>query len=109
MLHNFHIQLLDNPFTFRPRWRCGAYDKDVFELRGVYNVGDNDFDLSQFGLFLSGDTVFMTFHINDMIEIMGRRLINGDVLEMPHLLDDTALNAAKGPLPKFYVYSKPPE
>ena len=83
--------------------RDRKYDKDVFELRGVYNVGDNDFDLSQFGLFLSGDTVFMTFHINDMIEIMGRRLINGDVLEMPHLLDDTALNAAKGPLPKFYV------
>ena len=83
--------------------RDRKYEKDVFELRGVYNVGDNDFDLSQFGLFLSGDTVFMTFHINDMVEILGRRLMSGDVLEMPHLLDDTALNASKGPIPKFYV------
>lgn len=83
--------------------RDRKYEKDVYELRGVYNVGDNDFDLSQFGLFLSGDTVFMTFHINDMVDIMGRRLMSGDVLEMPHLLDDTALNAAKGPIPKFYV------
>ena len=27
-----------------------------------------DFNLSQFGLFLQNDTVFITFHINDTIE-----------------------------------------
>ena len=33
--------------------RDRAYDPDIYELRGVYNVSDNDFDLSQFGLFLT--------------------------------------------------------
>ena len=50
-------------------------------MRGMYQVSDNDFDLSQFGLFLQTGTLFMTFHINDMIETIGRRIMNGDVLE----------------------------
>jgi len=29
-------------------------------LRGIYNVADVDFDMSQFGLFLQNDTLFMT-------------------------------------------------
>jgi hypothetical protein len=58
--------------------RDRKYDPDIYEMRGVYNVSDNDFDLSQFGLFLSNDTLFMTFHMNDMVEIMGRRLMAGD-------------------------------
>ena len=46
---------------------------DVFELRGVYNVSDNDFDLTQFGLFLPNDTLFISFHINMVERRMGRR------------------------------------
>lgn len=83
--------------------RDRKYDTTIYEMRGVYNVSDNDFDLSQFGLFLSNDTLFMTFHMNDMVDILGRRLMAGDVLELPHLLDDLGLDASKGPIPKFYV------
>lgn len=83
--------------------RDRKYDPDIYELWGVYNVSDNDFDLSQFGLFLSNDMFYMTFHINDMIERMGRKLLAGDVIEMPHLLDDTPLDASKNPISKFYV------
>jgi len=54
--------------------RDRKYDPDIFDLRGVYNVGDNDFDLTQFGLFLTNDTLFITFHTNDMVEKLGRRL-----------------------------------
>ena len=32
--------------------RDRKYDPDVYTMRGVYNVQDVDFDLSQFGLFL---------------------------------------------------------
>ena len=49
--------------------RDRKYDPDIYELRGHYNVNDNDFDLTQFGLFLSNDTIYLTFHINDMVEI----------------------------------------
>jgi hypothetical protein len=55
--------------------RDRKYDPDVYVLRGVYNVQDIDFNLSQFGLFLQNDTVFITFHINDTVEIIGRKLI----------------------------------
>ena len=87
--------------------RDRKYDNDIYELRGVYNVQDNDFDLSQFGLFLSADTLFVSFHISDMIDIMGRKLMSGDVIELPHLLDDTLLSQDPdedfGPvIPKLY-------
>lgn len=83
--------------------RDRKYDPDVYELRGVYNVSDNDFDLTQFGLFLTNDTLFITFHMNDMVEKMGRRLMPGDVLELPHLRDDLLLSYDKDAVNKFYV------
>lgn len=83
--------------------RDRKYDPDVFELRGVYNVSDNDFDLTQFGLFLTNDTLFISFHINDMIEKLGRKLMPGDVLELPHLRDDLLLNHDREAVNKFYV------
>jgi uncharacterized protein YbaR (Trm112 family) len=67
--------------------RDRKYDTSVYTLRGVYNVSDNDFDLTQFGLFLTGDTMFMTFHLNDMVEMLGRKIMVGDVFELPNLKD----------------------
>ena len=40
--------------------RDRKYDPDVYTMRAVYNVQDIDFDLSQFGLFLSNDTLFLS-------------------------------------------------
>lgn len=67
--------------------RDRTYDPNVYRLRGHYNVQNLDFDLSQFGLFLNNDIIFITVHYNDMIDIIGRKLMVGDVLELPHLLD----------------------
>ncbi len=72
--------------------RDRAYDPNVYRLRGHYNVQNLDFDLSQFGLFLNNDIIFITVHYNDMIDIVGRKLMVGDVLELPHLLDYNPLN-----------------
>lgn len=83
--------------------RDRKYDPDVFILRGVYNIQDTDFNLSQFGLFLQNDTIFVTFHINDTVEKIGRKLISGDVIELPHLKDDFALNDLQFALKRFYV------
>lgn len=83
--------------------RDRKYDPDIYELRGVYNVSDNDFDLSQFGLFLTNDTLFITFHMNDCVERLGRRLMPGDVLELPHLRDDLLLSHDRDAVNKFYV------
>jgi hypothetical protein len=67
--------------------RDRKYETNIYRLRGHYNVQNLDFDLSQFGLFLNNDIIFITVHYNDMIDIVGRKLMVGDVLELPHLLD----------------------
>ena len=84
--------------------RDRTYDPDIFIMRGVYRAQDIDFDLSQFGLFLNNDTLFITFHYNDMIDTFGRKLMSGDVLEFPNLKDYNPLNSAIPlPLPRYYV------
>jgi hypothetical protein len=74
--------------------RDRKYDANIYRLRGHYNVQNLDFDLSQFGLFLTNDILFLTVHYNDMIDIIGRKLMVGDVFELPHLTDFHPLNEA---------------
>jgi hypothetical protein len=83
--------------------RDRKYDPDVYTIRGIYNVQDIDFDLSQFGLFLSNDTLFLTVHINSSVKTLGRKIMPGDVLELPHLKDEYALNDYDFALKRFYV------
>ena len=86
--------------------RDRKYDRNVYSLRGHYTIQDTDFNLSQFGLFVTNDTLFVTFHINDMIERMGRRIIPGDVLEFLHLRDTNPLDPDDQipiALKKYYV------
>ena len=84
--------------------RDRVYDPDIFIMRGVYRTQDIDFDLTQFGLFLNGDTLFVTFHYNNMIDTLGRKLMVGDVIEVPNLKDFHPLNSALPlPLPRYYV------
>lgn len=83
--------------------RDRTYEPDIIRLRGHYNVQNLDFDLSQFGLFLNNDILFITVHYNSMIDLLGRKLIVGDVLELPHLLDYHPLNdAVPTSLRRFY-------
>ena len=67
--------------------RDRRYEPDIIRLRGHYNVQALDFDLSQFGLFLNNDIIFIVVHYNEMIDLVGRKLMVGDVIELPHLLD----------------------
>ena len=83
--------------------RDRTYDSSIYTLRGIYNVTDIDFNLSQFGLFIDQDTVFMTVHINDFIQSIGRKPLAGDVIELPHLRDEFALNDFDVALPRYFV------
>jgi hypothetical protein len=57
-------------------------------------------------MFLNTGTLFMVFHINDMIATIGRKLMPGDVLELMHLKDyyplDDSLPVA---LKRYFVIS----
>jgi hypothetical protein len=68
--------------------RDRKYDLDVYTLRGHYQTQDIDFNLSQFGLFLTNDTVFMTVHINNSVDLLGRKIMPGDVFELPNLREE---------------------
>jgi hypothetical protein len=82
--------------------RDRTYDKEIYRVRGIYNVQNIDFNLSQFGLFIDNDTLFMEIHINDFVKYVGRKPITGDVIELPHLRDEFALNNLNIALPRYY-------
>jgi hypothetical protein len=76
----------------------------MYSVRGIYQKQDQDFDLSQFGIFLAQGTQFMTFHINDLQDTLGRKIIAGDVLEFMHMRDFTNLDESiPFAIKRFYV------
>jgi hypothetical protein len=83
--------------------RDRKYDPSIYKIRGHYQVQNLDFNLSQFGLFIDNDTVFATVHINDWIRTVGRKPLTGDVFELPHLVDEFALNDYSVALPRYFV------
>lgn len=83
--------------------RDRKYEKDVTEVKGHYTISDIEFNLTQFGAMISSPMVFITFHTNDMVERLGRRLMSGDVLELWHRRDDLLLDEEASPINAFYV------
>jgi hypothetical protein len=84
--------------------RDRKYADDVYVVRGIYNVQDADFNLSQFGMFLQNDTLFLTVHLNDIVERIGRKPMAGDVIEFPHMKEDYSLDESIPiALKRYYV------
>ena len=84
--------------------RDRKYAQDIYMIRGIYNVQDVDFNLSQFGMFLQNDTLFLTVHLNDTVERLGRKPMSGDVIEFPHLKEDFSLDESIPiALKRYYV------
>jgi hypothetical protein len=79
------------------------YDPNIYVMRGIYQMQDLDFNLSQFGIFLNNDNIFMHFHLRNTVETLGRKIMAGDVLELPHLKDEYALDDSSIALKRFYV------
>lgn len=84
--------------------RDRKYDTSVYTLRGIYTVSDNDFNLSQFGIFMSADTLYMTFHLTDTVKYLGRKIMSGDVVELQHKKDFYPIdNDIPSILKRYYV------
>jgi hypothetical protein len=82
------------------------YDPDVYILRGIYTLQDIDFNLSQFGLFLQNDNIMITFHLRGTFDAVGRKIMAGDVIELPHQKDEYALGDDSVALKRFYVVNE---
>jgi hypothetical protein len=83
--------------------RDRRYEPDIYVIRGIYSMQDLDFNLSQFGLFLQNDTILLHFHLKTCVELLGRKIMSGDVIELPHLKDEYALDNSLTALKRFYV------
>ncbi len=84
--------------------RDRIYDSSIYSMRCIYTVADTDFNLSQFGIMIQNGVLFITFHLKDMVENLGRKLLSGDVIELPHLKDYYALDeTVPVALKRFYV------
>lgn len=84
--------------------RDRKYRQDIYKLRCHFNIAETDLSLSSFGLFIDSGTLYITFHLNNMVDTIGRKLMSGDVLELPcfkdyYSLDETIPVALK----RFYV------
>jgi hypothetical protein len=79
------------------------YAPDIYVCRAIYQMQDLDFNLSQFGIFLQNDTIFINVHLSSSVELLGRKIMSGDVFELPHLKDEYALDDAMVALKRFYV------
>ncbi len=60
---------------------------EIPRLRGVYQVSQYELEYARFGAMLSNDSLTVEFHAGEMEKQLGRRLVMGDVVEMPHLRD----------------------
>ncbi len=66
--------------------RDREYDFDEIPLiKGVYTVSQNELEYARFGLALANDILTVEFHTETMEQELGRRMIPGDVIELPHL------------------------
>lgn len=79
------------------------YDTNPYEVKVVYNMNDAEFDVRQFGMFIQADTLYIYVHMLDIVKQIGRKPINGDVLEMVHMREDTYLEETDYAINKFYV------
>lgn len=63
--------------------RDRQYDLDeVPVLRGAFQVSQNELEYAKYGLALANDIVTAEFHATTMEQMLGRRIVPGDVVEI---------------------------
>lgn len=79
-----------------------SYNLQAITLPAVYQVQEATPDLKIPGLFFNFNTMDITIHYNTMMQRVGRKIIPGDVIELPNLRDFDVLGKDSG-LNRFYV------
>ena len=79
-----------------------AYNLEALTLPVVYQVQEATPDLKIPGLFFNFNTMDITLHYNTMMQRVGRKIIPGDVIELPNLRDFDVMGKDSG-LNRFYV------
>ena len=83
--------------------RDRKYEKDLYDLRGTYTVSDQDMDLTQFGMFLGVDPNYIFCSHKRYGRQDGRKLMTGDVIELPHMREDLRLDEDGQAVNQYWV------
>ena len=67
--------------------RDRRYADSPVTMRGIYAAPDNTLDYGMFGSMLGGDVIQIEFSKRRMLELCGRKLINGDVIELAFMAE----------------------
>lgn len=78
------------------------YNPEAIKLPVVYQIQEATPDLKLPGLFFNFNTMDITLHYNTMMQRVGRKIIPGDVLELPNLRD-TDIYDSNVSMNKWYV------
>lgn len=79
-----------------------SYSIDAVSVPVIYQVQDANMDFQIPGLFLF-ETMDITLPYNLMIRTLGRKIMNGDVIELANLRDSDLLDVDSKPINRFYV------
>lgn len=78
------------------------YNLEAITLSAVYQVQEATPDLKMPGIFFNFNTMDITVHYNTMMQRVGRKILPGDVIELPNLRDFDVIGKDSG-LNRFYV------
>lgn len=78
------------------------YNVEAITLPVVYSVQDATPDLKAVAIFFHYETMDISLHYNTMMQYVGRKIIPGDVLELPNLRDEDVYGNDSG-VNRFYV------
>ena len=81
-----------------------AYSTEIVTTYASTIINRNEFSLFMMGMSpLSSEIIQLTFHYNDMIERMGRKLLAGDIIEVSILRDIDLLDPNANAINRFFV------
>ncbi|BAQ02792.1 hypothetical protein [Klebsiella phage K64-1] len=78
------------------------YNLEAITFSCVYQVQEATPDMKLPGLFFDFNTMDITVHYNDMMKRLGRKILPGDVIELPNLRDFDVIGKDSG-INRFYV------
>ena len=85
--------------------RDRKYSDEIYDCRGVFQIADTDFDMSQFGITLP-EQYRIEMGITDIFNQIGRKPMSGDVIEIVALRDSMSLYVDSAPIKKFVVVTE---
>lgn len=78
------------------------YNLEAITIPAVYQIQEATPDLKIPGLFFNFNTMDITIHYNTMMQRVGRKIMPGDVIELPNLRDTDVIGVDSG-INRFYV------